>query len=375
MIIIDKISSEDKKPDLTRTRILCLNLLALLVILLFGTVGGLSVGYNNSTTSDVMSYQEYTGSHDPIASLENLLRSEAQLLSSFEEQLRNTNTTLNETISFLDSFEDLLRRQSVLYSGFESILKSQWYRMNCDEQKKFLESFEDLLHRETILFASFANHTQESWEVLPREQQVKLTASFEDLLRRQTNLLKGFEDLYKMTNGGLTLEKYADKSCIRPGDTVTYRFVVKNWYNQSITKVRIVDDHLGNIAQNFTLGPGEERTFSKKTVLVGATCNTARAYGEGPCGELLIDDSNTVCINLLILTGSNLDTVVVGRQYAFSSGSDPPVASNAVEIKKNQKINCQKQNNTEHIRLGDQKAAGIATGQSSNEIKIVTNQE
>jgi len=150
---------------------------------------------------------------------------------------------------------------------------------------------------------------------------------------------------------------------------------VKNWYKQPVTNVSIVDDHLGKIAQNITLGSGEERTFSKKAVSTGTTCNTARAYGEGPCGELLIDESNTICINLRITSGSNLDTVVVGRQYAFSSGSDSPTASNAAEIKKNQIINGQKQNNTKNIRLGDQKADGISKGQSSNAIKIVSNQE
>jgi hypothetical protein len=150
---------------------------------------------------------------------------------------------------------------------------------------------------------------------------------------------------------------------------------VKNWYKQPVTNVSIVDDHLEKIAQNITLGSGEERTFSKKAVSTGTTCNTARAYGEGPCGELLIDESNTICINLRITSGSNLDTVVVGRQYAFSSGSDSPTASNAAEIKKNQIINGQKQNNTKNICLGDQKADGISMGQSSNAIKIVSNQE
>ena len=47
--------------------------------------------------------------------------------------------------------------------------------------------------------------------MLPREEQVKLVASF--------------EDLYKMPNGGLTIEKSADKACIKSGDTVTDRFV------------------------------------------------------------------------------------------------------------------------------------------------------
>lgn len=324
-------------------------------------------------------YSEYncSSANDPLSSLEELLRGEAQLLSSFGVLLNKTNTTVNETIIFLDSFEDLLRRQTVLYSGFESLLKSQWYRLDCLQQKEFLDSFEDLLHREVKLFARFNSSIEESWPTLPNEEKVKLLESFEDLLRRQTKLFKSFEELYMMTNGGLTVEKYVNKTCIcRPGETVKYWYVVKNWYNQTITNVSVVDDHLGKIAQNITLGPNEERTFYMEVSLTGSTCNTARAYGEGPCGEMLVDDSNTVCVNLLLTSGNNFDKIVVGQQFALTSGSDPPMALNTIEIKKNQKIDGIRRNNTETIWLGDQKACGLGPGgQSSNSIKIVTNQE
>jgi len=355
-------------------------LLLLLGAMLSGSAFALNDNSRESLIDALSSQFNCSISNDPLSSLEELLRGESQLLSSFAVLLGKTNTTTNETIMFLDSFEDLLRRQTKLYSGFESILKSQWYRLDCLQQKKFLDSFEDLLHREVKLFASFNNSIEESWGTLPREEKVKLLSSFEDLLRRQTKLFNSFEELYMMTNGGLTVQKYVNKTCIcRPGEAVQYWYVVKNWYNQTITNVSIVDDQLGKIAENITLGPKEERTFYRIAYLTGSTCNTARAYGEGPCGEMLIDDSNTVCVNLAIIVGNNVDSIDVGRQYAFTSGSDPPAALNNIEIKKNQKIGGIKLNNTEGIRLGDQKALGIASANggalSSNTIKIVANQE
>ncbi len=239
--------------------------------------------------SDPLSCQYSCSGDDPLSSLEDLLRGQAQLLTAFSILLDKTNRTTNESIVFLDSFEDLLRRQATLYSGFESLLKSQWYNLDCEQQKIFLDSFEDLLHREVRLYARFNGSLEQIWLSLPGEEKVKLLASFEDLLRRQADLFKSFEELYMMSQGGLTVEKAANKSCIcRPGEAVEYSFTVKNWYNQTIKNVSIVDDHLGMIVENLTLGPYEVKTFYKIAHLEGTTCNTARAYGEGTCGERLI---------------------------------------------------------------------------------------
>ena len=142
-----------------------------------------------------------------------------------------------------------------------------------------------------------------------------------------------------MTYGGLTLEKYADKSCIISGDTVTYRYVVKNWYKEPVKNLTIVDDHLGKIVYKIELGAGAEKTFYKKAVLTGCTCNKANASAEGPCGDLIFVASNMVCVRLIIInSGVNEDNLTIGRQYAMTSGSDPPVAFNNIEIKKNQKL-------------------------------------
>ena len=355
-------------------------LLLSLAMILSGSALALNQSENQSAAPliDAFSCQYNCSGNDPLSSLEELLRDENRLFSSFEIMLNKTNTTIDETIAFLDSFEDLLRRQTVLYSGFESLLKSQWYRLDCQQQRIFLDSFEDLLKRETYLISRFADHINASLDLFPPQNQTKLLASYEDLLRRQTKLFKSYEELYKMTNGGLSLHKHVNKDSIcRPGEMVEYWYVVKNWCNQTITNVSIVDDHLGIIAQKITLGPHEERTFNRTVCLSGTTCNTAKAYGDGPGGEMLVDESNTVCVNLILVSGKNIDRLVIGKQYAIASGSDPPEAINSVEIKKNQKSGA-RLNNTEIIRLEGQLASSISGvgigGKSGNSIKIDTNQ-
>jgi len=359
---------------------LLLSLLSSLLIVLSGSALALDspAGHIADSIPDPLSCQYNCSGDDPLSSLEDLLRGQAQLLTGFGILLDRTNRTTDESIVFLDSFEDLLRRQTSLYSGFESLLKSQWYNLDCEQQRVFLDSFEDLLHREVKLYARFNSSIEQVWESLPRAEKVKLLDSFEDLLRRQADLFKSFEELYMMTQGGLTVEKAVNRSCIcRPGDAVEYSYVVKNWYNQTIRNVSIVDDHLGVIAQKITLGPHEERTFNRTVCLSGTTCNTAKAYGEGPGGEMLVDESNTVCVNLILVSGKNIDSLVIGKQYAIASGSDPPEAINNVEIKKNQKSGA-RLNNTESIRLEGQLASSISGvgigGKSGNSIKIDTNQ-
>ena len=356
----------------------------ILLLLLPAALSGYAMASNQSQDQsagpllDAFSCQYSCSGNDPLSSLEELLRGEAQLFSSFEILLNRTNTTIDEKLIFMDSFEDLLRRQTVLYSGFESMLKSQWYRLDCGQQKIFLDSFEDLLKRETYLISRFQDHLNTSLNQFPPQNKTKLLASFEDLLRRQTKLFKSFEELYMMSNGGLTIDKYANKDSIcRPGERVEYWFVVRNWFNQTIKNVSIFDDHLGLIAQDITLAPYEEKRFNRTVCLTGTTCNTARVRGEGPCGEVLVDESNTICINLILVSGKNIDRLSVGMQYAIAAGSDPPEAYNDVEIKKNQKSGA-RINNTETISLEGQMASSIAGmgigGRSSNSIKIDANQ-
>lgn len=369
-------------PPFFSPRLIPLLLLSWLMISLSGPAQALdnpSFQIADSNPDPLSCHYNCSGA-DPLSSLEELLRGQAQLLTGFGILLDKTNRTTNESIDFLDSFEDLLRRQTGLYSGFESLLKSQWYNMDCEQQRIFLDSFEDLLHREVTLFARFNGSIDQVWQRLPGEEKVKLLASFEDLLRRQANLFKSFEELYMMTQGGLTVEKHANRTCIcRPGEAVKYWYVVKNWYNQTIRNVSIVDDRLGKIVSNVTFGPHEKKAFYKIAHLSGSTCNTAEAYGEGPCGEKLYDESNTVCVILCPISGDNSARLVVGKQFAFTSGSDPPQALNDMTIEKSQKVEGMVQNNNESIRLGFQRAAALSNpqsgGESNNMRKIVANQD
>ncbi len=315
--------------------------------------------------------------YDPISSLEELLREQSNLLFGFERLMNSTPTTIDEKSKFLDSFEDLLRRQTILFDGFSDILKSQWTKMGCERQRKFLASFEDLLHREMMLFSRFNDHLDINWGDLACRERVKLLSSFEDLLRRQSELLRSFEDLNKLSYGGLLIEKFADKDCVYRGETVTYKYVIKNRFNYSVRNITVWDDRLGLIKKGVTLGPGKTKAFTKKAVLKGAVCNTAEVCGEDPCGKRVSDKSNLVCVKL-ILVGENLDNIRTGNQDANSMGSHRPSAFNTMEIKKNQKSFFSDRsvlNNLENIDTGNQTSRGSTSGNSANVMRIVANQK
>jgi hypothetical protein len=92
---------------------------------------------------------------------------------------------------------------------------------------------------------------------------------------------------------------------------------------------------------------------------------------------MIYDESNMVCVEIIVV-GLNRDKITTGDQRTYSIGSDPPNATNSIEIKKNQK-SAHSENrmlyNIEDLRLGNQTAFGISTGSSHNTIRIVTTQE
>jgi len=154
-----------------------------------------------------------------IASYEQLLRSQNVLFSRFQELLYNSrqegwdeDLLASDQIDFLDSYEDLLRREAGLYAGFAQKLDHCWkalgkdYRYDPDgpgglpehstpAQREFLASFEDLLRREAVLFDGFQMLEQRLDSGVGYEDRVAFLSSFEDLLRRESDLLQGFEDL------------------------------------------------------------------------------------------------------------------------------------------------------------------------------------
>jgi hypothetical protein len=255
-----------------------------------------------------------------IDSLESLLRDEANLFDSFEYLLHKTNTTAEENVEFLASFEDLLRRQTVLFKGFEDLLKLKWECMSVEEQEKFLVSFEDLLKRETHLYFSFQSLLDKRWDEMTSEKHVQFLRSFEDLLRRQTTLLKSYECLFKIKRGGISIEKSADKTMIDCEGTVTYTYTIKNFYSsRNISKIIVIDDKLGLIADEISLAPGEIKSFTKGTTLNESTCNQAKVMGEDPDGKLVCDYSDLVYVHVTCEGAGGIPEPVQYEQYCEAS--------------------------------------------------------
>ena len=233
-----------------------------------------------------------------IDSLGDLLSDEANLLSSFDYLIHNTTTTVGEKVGFLDSFEDLLRRQAVLFSGFDDLLKSHWNSMDVEEQEKFLNSFKDLLKKESTLYYNLDSLNEESWQDIPTDRRVELLASFEDLLKKQADLLMAYETLLKNKIGGLTITKSVNKPIIDQGETVTYTYVIKNWYKKPIKDIVVVDDKLGSIANKVSFGPGESKSFTKSVNLLDDVSNTATVLGKDPDGKIIEDESGLVHVRV-----------------------------------------------------------------------------
>ena len=250
-----------------------------------------------------------------IGSLGDLLSDEANLLSSFDYLIHNTTTTVGEKVGFLDSFEDLLRRQAVLFSGFDDLLKSHWNSMDVEEQEKFLNSFKDLLKKESTLYYNLDSLNEESWQDIPTDRRVELLASFEDLLKKQADLLMAYETLLKNKIGGLTITKSVNKPIIDQGETVTYTYVIKNWYKKPIKDIVVVDDKLGSIANKVSLGPGESKSFTKSVNLLDDVSNTATVLGKDPDGKIIEDESGLVHVRV---RGGGLSEPAQYGQYCDS---------------------------------------------------------
>jgi uncharacterized repeat protein (TIGR01451 family) len=65
----------------------------------------------------------------------------------------------------------------------------------------------------------------------------------------------------------LTISVRPEPTSGTPGDTVTYRFIVRNDGNTKLTHLLVVDDQLGHVGTAGTLAPGHSVTFSVDRVL------------------------------------------------------------------------------------------------------------
>ena len=77
-----------------------------------------------------------------------------------------------------------------------------------------------------------------------------------------------------------------------PGDTVAYRFVVRNDGNATLTHLVVIDDQLGHVGTTDTLAPGHTVTFSVDRVLSARhvwVIDTATATAQDPSGHPVSD--------------------------------------------------------------------------------------
>jgi len=313
---------------------------------------------------------------------ETQLRDQALMLESFEELIAEQwpNLSDQERIDLTVSLEDLLRRQSILLFRFQSYMKILWCLLDQEDKKKFLDSFEDLLKRQSKLLLGFE-------DLLHRQQMIEgpimadFLSSFEDLIRRQAVSLDKFSDFFKVNCHALEIRKSVQPpcACVRPGQQVTYHYTITNNANYTIKCIKIIDDHLGVIAEGLTLRPHEIKSFSKSTVIdepVGYTvCNQARVYGIDPKGFTIFSQSSRICVRVSA-AAANADSITTGRQKSLALASDPASASNSIEIKKNQKSKCLQERDTadrERIRIADQFAGAFNNAKASNSIKIHSN--
>jgi hypothetical protein len=110
---------------------------------------------------------------DSIASFEDLLRSQTDLLAGFEDLLHIVPADQKECYQFISSYEQLLRSQTVLLSRFRNLLVNSsglgWSEnLLAGDQIAFLSSYEDLLRREAGLYSRFEQRLNPSWSLLGR---------------------------------------------------------------------------------------------------------------------------------------------------------------------------------------------------------------
>ncbi len=113
-----------------------------------------------------------------------------------------------------------------------------------------------------------------------------------------------------------------------PGDTVAYRFVVRNDGNATLTHLVVIDDQLGHVGTTDTLAPGHTVTFSVDRVLSARhvwVIDTATATAQDPSGHPVSDHARaSVTIVRSSGGGSGTGATGGGDGTAFT-GSDATV--------------------------------------------------
>lgn len=318
-----------------------------------------------------------------LSAYEKLLREWAINLTKFENRVTKfwPKLSMVERVEITEYLEEMLRYQAIFIYDFQSKLKKKFCSFSTRDRKKFLNSMEDLLDREANLllgFEGFLHHLQ----VVQDGQKMEFLASFEDLIRRQAILLDIYEAFLKVNCNILKIDKYVN-GCgpFRPCHNVTYTYVIKNNCNCMVEGIRIVDNRIGIIAEDISLGPYEKKSFTKSAFLNyppgTKVCNKAQAWGNFSNNFIVMGESNEVCIQMAPPTMKN-DSVKLGNQKALAIASDPATAENNIVIEKNQGGKCGPDKDSAGrttIGVGDQLAAAYRNSKGTNNINIVSNQQ
>jgi uncharacterized repeat protein (TIGR01451 family) len=116
-----------------------------------------------------------------------------------------------------------------------------------------------------------------------------------------------------------------------PGDTIAYRYVVRNTGNATLTSLTIVDDQLGDVGTVATLAPGHSAAFTVDRVL-GArhpwVINTATATGHDPSGHAVTASDHAAVTIVAGADGTNGD----GTAFTGSDATPSAVAALVLAI-------------------------------------------
>ena len=317
-----------------------------------------------------------------LSAYENMIRDRAVFLEKFEIRLKNSWQNLNKVqrIYITKCLEKMLRSQSMLIYDFQSQLKKKFCSFPIRSRNKFLDSQRDLLERQANLLLGFEGLLHNLQDI-EDYQKVEFLASFEDLIRRQAILLDIYEAFLKVKCDILKINKHVS-GCgyYRPCENATYVYEVINTCNCTVEGIRIVDDKLGIIADDISLGPHEKKHFSKTAPLnfsSGKTaCNIAQVWGNISNNFIVMSQSNEVCVKIVSPTVTN-DSLKLGNQKAIAIATDPAKAENNIAIVKNQLGKFSPHKNSAYnmtIGIGDQLAAAYRNSKGANNIHIVSNQ-
>ncbi len=263
--------------------------------------------FENLLKNSTLEYDEYNYHYQFLDSFDDLAMREQLGLNSFEDLVSRNWSTLSpsEKISLTQSFEDLIRREATVLSSNEDLLKRGYCDVSASQKQELLDRFEARLKYEVILYTKFEDwlHFQQTIENDPalKETWIDFLDSFEDLIRRQAILLDSFEMLLKIRCDSI----YLNLTKTISGNN--YSYTVTAGPDTAITGVKVAnvsinDSLMGFIAQGITLDSTNQFYTVEKGPMPttcadcdNCTCNVCNFATA--CGDVVTPNGNfTVCV-------------------------------------------------------------------------------